>query len=460
MILRTFALVGALIATSGLAATQERAAGRPARPQDVEKIDTFIRHARTGSAVIRPQAAQRLVRIGAPAAARLFELSGDSNEELALMGTALVEVLGQFDHPELRAKLWPALQDPDFPWRPAAARSLAGAPTDDEWGRFESYLDDPIAPVRLAVLEGLFSIGKFEGEETEAEAMQARRERVFLDHAVSALQDQNDMVRRRAAVLLDTLGHGRALAWIVEELERVDTFFDRPTGLTARYDAMNMLMERGVDLGDYVPELPSSAPAGRRSNAEALARIRAEVATRTELMEDRLPEALRGLVPAELPPIARAGAQVSGALLGIELKSCRKGEFYLRWTEDDQLVVGYGNPARIPLPEGTTARLVALSKETQAEVGAKVYWGLPGCDVESYRMPRAKGPADLPQQLIVSKDERPAPDLRPAALSALGAALAASIPEDTALTATDVRTRELARRVRECFASIGGSIGG
>ena len=321
MILRTFALVGALIATSGLAATQEGAAGRPARPQDVEKIDTFIRHARTGSAVIRPQAAQRLVRIGAPAAARLFELSGDSNEELALMGTALVEVLGQFDHPELRAKLWPALQDPNFPWRPAAARSLAGAPTDDEWGRCEGYLDDPIAPVRLAVLEGLFRIGKLEGEGPEAEAMQARRELVFLDHAVSALHDQNDMVRRRAAVLLDTLGHGRALAWIVEELERVDTFFDRPTGLTARYDAMNMLMERGVDLGDYVPELPSSAPAGRKSNAEALARIRAEVATRTELMEARLPEALRGLVPAELPPIARAGAQVSGALLGLELKS-------------------------------------------------------------------------------------------------------------------------------------------
>ena len=77
-------------------------------------------------------------------------------------------------------------------------------------------------------------------------------------------------------------------------------------------------------------------------------------------------------------------------------------------------------------------------------------------------MPRATGPADLPQQLIVSKDERPAPDLRPAALSTLGAALAASIPSDTALTATDVRTREGlgARRVRECFASIGGSIGG
>lgn len=482
MILRSLALAGALLATSPLvlaqdtqglsffgrlavtmastaASTQDDAPKKPVRAKDVEKIDTFIRHARTGSAVIRPQAAQRLVRIGEPAAKRLLELSGDSTEELALMGTALVEVLGQFDEPALRGKLWPAMENGDFPWRPAAARSLAWAPTPGEWDRFTGYLEDPIAPVRHAVLDALFRISQLEGEGKEEKALQASRKRAFLDLAVAALHDENDMVRRRAAVLLDARGHGSALNWIVEELERVDTFFDRPTGLTARYDAMNMLMERGIDLGDYVPELPSAAPKGKRSNAKALAKIREEVANRTDLMNARLPKDLRGLVPAELPPVARAGARVGGALIGLELKSCRKGEFYLRWTEDDQLVVGYGNPAWIPLPEGTTARLVELSKSTQADVGAKVYWGRPGCDVESYRMPRATGPADFPQQLIVSKDEQPAPGLRPAALSKLGAALAASIPTDAKLTDEDGRTRELARRVRACFASIGGAVG-
>ena len=64
------------------------------------------------------------------------------------------------------------------------------------------------------------------------------------------------------------------------------------------------------------------------------------------------------------------------------------------------------------------------------------------------------------QQLILSKDERPAPDLRPAALTALGAALADSIPAGEALDEGDPRTRDLAARVSAAFASIGGAISG
>lgn len=429
------------------------------RKKDLEKVDTFIRHARTGSAVIRPQAAQRLVRIGKPAAERLLELSGDSTADLALMGTAIIEVLGQFDHPELRAKLWPAMEDPDFPWRPAAARSLAWAPEGSEWDRFVGHLDDPIAPVRLGVLEGLFRISQIEGKGEKGVAQQAALKLAFLDHAVAALHDENDVVRRRAAVLLDARGHGNALRWLFEDLMRVDAFFERPTGLNARYEALGFLVERGVDVGEYVPELPTTAAEGERSNAAALTAMLKEIEQRADLMNAKLPEELRGKVPAVVPPIARAGAQVGGAVIGLELKSCRKGEFYLRWTEDDQLVVGYGNPALIPLPEGTTKALVEVSKEIQTNIGQRVFWGRPGCDVESYRMPRAVGPADLPQQLIVSKDERPAAeDLRPGPLTELGAALALSIPSDLDLEGEDVRTRELARRVRECFAAIGGPI--
>jgi hypothetical protein len=79
--------------------------------------------------------------------------------------------------------------------------------------------------------------------------------------------------------------------------------------------------------------------------------------------------------------------------------------------------------------------------------------------MESFRMPRVGEPADARlQQLILSKDERPAPDLRPAALSTLGAAMAASIPGEQALDASDPRTRDLARRLRGAFASIGGPV--
>lgn len=433
---------------------------QPAAPAaDLERIDQAIRHARTGSAVIRPQAAQRLVRMGAPAARRLLELSGTKNSELALMGTSLIEVFGQFEDPGLRARLWPAMEDPDFPWRPAASRSLAWAPEPGEWDRLASYLADPIAPVRLAVLDGLFRLSQPEVREATGAELHDARRRAFLDHAVAALSDENDIVRRRAAVLLDARGHGRALDWIVEELRREDAYFDRPSGLMARYEAMNVLLDRGIDVGDFTPELPTTAPEGRPSNAAALRSIEEQVATRTELMDAKLPADLRGLVPDELPRVARAARPLEGVVLGLELRSCRRGDYYLRWTEDDRLHVGDGHAAWIPLPEGTTARLAALSKELQGELGERVFWGRPGCDAEVFRMPRASGPADLPKQFVVAKDEQPAPDLRPGALTEFGRALAGSIPTDDDLMGADPRTRDLAARVRECFRSIGGPVG-
>lgn len=438
---------------------------RKARPGDVDRIDDFIRHARVGSAMMRPQAANRLVRVGAPAAERLLEVSGKTTADLALLGTSLIEILGQFDSPKLRAKLWPAMEDSEFPWRPATARSLAFAPSDGEWDRFIGYLGDPIAPVRLGVLDALFRISQVEGETAEAKAVQLGRKRAFLDHAQAALFDESDVVRRRAAVLLDARGHGRALLWLLEDLKRSDVFFDRPTGLAARYDAMNQLIDRGIDVGDYDPERPSLPgpeakvqPSNKTSNQAALKAIQEFLEERAGLMEAKLPEDLRGLVPRELPSVARSGAVIEGAVLGLELKSCRRGDFSLRWTEGDQLMVGYGNAARIPLPKGTTAKLVELSKKTQTNVGDQVFWGRPGCDSEAYRMPRINGPTDYPQHMIVSKNEQAAEDLRPGALTEFGAALAGSIPTDKDLLAADPRTRELASRVRGAFASIGGPI--
>ncbi|MEM1452907.1 MAG: hypothetical protein AAGI22_27640 [Planctomycetota bacterium] len=412
--------------------------GKPAVTR--ENIDKLVRHARTGSAVIRPQAADRLVSFGGPAAARLLELSGDSNADLAALGTSLVEVLGRFEDERLRAKLWPALDDSEFPWRPAASRSLGAAPLASERERFEAFLDDPIAPVRLAVLEALSKITEPTDER-------------FLRQAVRQLSDDNDYVRRAAAELLDDRGHGRALLWLVEDLRRVDSYFDQATGEAARYAAMYALLDRGIEVEPYDPAAPATGDNGRAIDA-----IGRTVEARADAMEAKLPEPLRGLVPRELPTIARAGAQVKDAVLGLALKSCRRGDYFLRWTTGDVLVVGYGNPARIQLPEGTTERLAALSGKTLEAAGDRFYWGRPGCDMESFRVPGTKAKGGRPQMLILSKDEQPGSDLRPGALSVLGAAMAASIPAGDDLDAEDPRTRELARRVRDAFASIGGPV--
>lgn len=450
-------------------------------------IDRDIRVARTGSAFIKPQAIRNLIRAGEPAADRLLELTeGKKSADLALFGPSLVEAFGQFEsRPGLRAKLWPLLEDPDFPWRPAAARGLAWAPVAEESERLGAFLDDPIGPVRTAILDGLFRVSRIleadvklaldsgrEGDDVEALEVRAEEaERRFLEAAVRQLSDTEDRVRRRAAILLHSLGHARALRWLVEDLKRVDSFFDLPTGLSARYEALGYLADLGVDVDGSDPEDEESEPwnpegpmnpegdEASAANAAAFARVVASVEALIETSEETLGADERDLVPAVVPPIARASAApITNAVIGLELKSCRRGDFFLRWTVDDQLVVGIGNAARVQLPAGTTARLRVAAERARSAVGDKVFWGRPGCDKEAFVFPRDGSDAGGPMQLIVAKGEEPIENLRPAVLTDFGRVMLESIPRDPELMDDDPRTRDLYRRVREAFRWIGGSV--
>ena len=414
-----------------------------------KKIETFIGHARGGSAVIRPQAANRLVGIGEPAAKRILEFAKGSNAQLVLLGANLIEAFGAFeDSPsgdQLRARLWPALEDSDFPWRPAAARGLRVRPLPSEKERFVRYLDDPIAPVRLAALDALYALTEgAEGEVRDA----------YIKLAVRRLSDESDFVRREAALQLFARGHSYALLWLIEDMRRADSFFGAPTGKTARYEAMRALMARNVELGEYNPELPPDSTVNRDGLADLEARLRKMAAQ----SERQLPPNEQGLLEAGPPPIARAAAPIENAGIGLQLKSCRKGDYYLRWTQDDVLVVGVGNPARIQLATGTTDALVAAGKEAQAPLKDQVFWGRAGCDMEGYYLPRLDTSIPSLLNLIIAKNEEPIEGLRPAPLSEFGAALAASVPSAEELDQEDDRTRALATRVREALASIGGPV--
>ena len=441
-------LVPACDAQEGVAAPVTPAAPE-VDAETAKKIETYLGHARTGSAIIRPQAAERLVRIGEPAAARILEVTGKTNEQLALLGANLIEIFGAFkDSPsgdKLRARLWPALEDSEFPWRPAASRGLSLQPLPKEKERFTRYLDDPIAPVRLAVLDALYTLTRdAKGDERAS----------YLKHAFARLSDENDVVRREAALQLDARGHGGALLWLVEDMRRDDNFFGMPTGQAARYAAMNALIDRNIELGTYNPELPPSVP----MNQEGLAALETKLRARAKAKNAKLPKEERDLLAAGPPPIAQAAPAITDAVIGLQLKSCRRGDFYLRWRTGDVLVVGFGNPALIQLETGATEALVAAAKKAQAPLGDQVFWGRPGCDIEGYFVPRATGDDGSPLQLIIAKNESMIEGLRPATLSEFGAALAASIPSDDDLESSDARTRDLAARIRGAFASIGGPV--
>lgn len=384
------------------------------------KIEKYLDLAREGRVSVRPQAAQRLVRLGAPAAKRLREACGEDGRDLARLGQYLVEVLGELGDPTLRAWLWRDLADRDFPWRGPASRTLAATATADELGPFRECLGDYLGQVREA------AIG----------ALERLDDRASLELVRPLLEDQNDRVRRAAAALLDRWGEPWALAWLVEDLRRGDRFFGMPLGEQARFDAIRVLAERlGSDHG-YRAELGPDDPGNRRAIEEL-----AEVVKRRA----------KG-VTVELPDLARAVGEWEGDVLGLELRSCRRGEYYLRWNEKDLLYVGTGNAVAIELEKGTVARLRRLVRERAAVLGDERYWGAPGCDLEQLHVIDEKGED---QSFLVSKGPDPVSDLRPGPLDEVVRLLLETLPDEPA---EDPRVSALRTHVVEALQAIGGEL--
>ena len=402
-------------------------------PQDLEQLITA---ARTGRTVIRPQAARRIVRLWSQSepegqaniVQRLRAESGNSPATLSQLGPALVEVLGEFGDENLRRLLWRSLSDTDFPWRPYAARSLAAHPTATEAPRFLAALADPIPPVRVAAIVAVANLDQLN---------QAPTVRPLLN-------DVDDRVRRTAADTLIECGEASAMWWLYEELLREDRFFDRPAGEQARYQAWNLLSPRLGKITEATPFDPGLRPSGPE-NVASLAAVRA-----------RLVELDAGERP-DLPPQSRAGGEVPTELLGIELRSCRKGEVFLRWTANDLLLVGQGNPARVMLPEGTVQALLSATAEARTGLGDKRLFGSPGCDMEQFHV--RLGRSSSATQWIVSCGPDPVPDLRPAELNTLGRALLAAIPQIPANeVAADARLAQLRERTHAALQAIGGEL--
>lgn len=415
------ALAAALLATASPApaaeslpnVTQEGAAAG-------SELERLLRLAREGTPVVRPQAADELARLGPEAAAFVLAAAGEGNAGLARLGRELVGALGKFEEPRLRVRLWSALADPDFPWRPQAALTLAENPRAEEAERLVGLASDPLAAVRGAGVEAIVRLG-LEDRCTLLEAL---------------LADPDDRVRRLAAAALDRFGRRWALLWLVEDLRRDDRFFQQRTGMTARFDAARLLGER---LGEDLGLRPGSDP----TEPEARAAI--------ERVERRVLE-LAGESRRELPPIARAGVLEGEAVLGLEVRSCRQGEHFLRWTLEDELWVGTGNATRIALPEGTTRRLMESAAALADQIGPRGAWGEPGCDLEQLHLslPSTRRPTTY----RASKGPDPDPDLRPLPLGRHYAQLVASIPAQASAPGAP----HLRETIAAALAAVGGPL--
>ena len=400
---------GPLIALA-LLAIPLSAIGGSAQEEAESDVDRYLRLAREASPVVRPQAARRLVGLGEEAAARVLELTGGEPRGYARLGRDVVEILGELPGAELRADLWESLDDRDFPWRPSVARTLGKTAGADEAEPFIACLADPLAAVRTA---GIAALGVLD-DMTRAEAVRP------------LLADPHDRVRREAAVLLDRWGDPRTLWHLVEDLKRTDRFLELDTGKLARFESIRLLSARFGERFGFAAEKAPTTP---------------ENATAIERFEERVRDATGGAA-YELPEVAKAGSVSERAILGLEIRSCRRGEFFLRWTEEDVLLVGTGNPARIGLTPGVSAALASQVRESVESLGDEVFWGEPGCDSETFTIPEAGGM----RVLRVSKGPWEVQGLRPTGLLLAAEAMLSTLAEES----------ELEQGVRAALTAVGG----
>ncbi|MEZ5978700.1 MAG: HEAT repeat domain-containing protein [Planctomycetota bacterium] len=389
-------------------------------PDDVQ-AKRMLEIARTGAPGKRPQAAARLATLGEAAARALRDVVGATNDDLGTLGPELLPAIAGVGDAELRARVWSAVHDSDFPYRPAATTALARTATADELGAFEALLEDPLSYTRSAAVEAFAVVD----------------DRAKEDVVRGLLRDPSDIVRRAAADLLATWGEAWALRWLVEDLGRTDRFFELETGRNARYESARVLrghLDREL-FGYKAGDEPTTA-----ENVAAIAAVREAV------------EARAGADAPRPPDFALVSDEVVDGVLGLEIRSCRRGEYFLAVTDDDRLLVGTGHPRSFALRPGAAERLVALAAKEFAEPDTTPLYGEFGCDQECYRLGAGDGERFV---VRVMKGPQGPKDLRPERLDATAGALLAEIPEDLRLEGDD---RGFVEELRDALRAVGGAL--
>ncbi|MBL4771827.1 MAG: hypothetical protein JKY61_11975, partial [Planctomycetes bacterium] len=214
--------------------------GRKKREITPARLEKLIRAATQGSPVVRPQAAQRLMKMGPVAHSAVLEHIA-SKTDLFAVGPELLEVAATLALPgeartaALRVQFWKQVAQRDFPWRAALVSGLGKNPQAGEQDRFVELLGDRMLAVRLAALRR-FSVGD---SEDLLPILQAR-----------LLVETEGVARRALARRAVEAGHAQSLWVLFGELSRNDYFFDQPVGLIARLEAAR-------DLKVLLPEGPA-----------------------------------------------------------------------------------------------------------------------------------------------------------------------------------------------------------
>lgn len=299
---------------------------------------------------LQAQAVRRLLDRGGPAVAEALTGFVRARGRSAL-SLACTEAMGELKDPRIAALLRELVADPGFYWRPAAMKALAehADPADREL--FREALGDRLWGCRVGAIRGLERLG-------DREATPRLRE---------LLGDEVYDVRAQAARSLYALGDSSGLPVLVEALRADAVWFDIDYGQIAREDAWNFLKKVAGDDFGYKPwDSPEHRAAG-------LAKFEAWVARAFPDWRERVPEK------------ARARADRTEYVFGYELRSCQKGDFFLRLDASGNFVLGYFTLERVAL-SAEERRMLEEALQKVRGVDRSIPYGQGGCDFEQYTL--------------------------------------------------------------------------
>lgn len=265
----------------------------------------------------------------------------------------LVDAIAKSDGGEATRTLlrdWAA--DRAFAWRAQALGGLARRADPVDHARFREGLADKSHAFRIEAARGLLEVA---GDDGDREAV------------AGLLRDDDPRCRVRVALALLARDDPRGVAEIVVAIEGQDRrFLDDPWGAREAQECVRALRDLDVD---------ASAAVGAPSPERDAARERLRAWARGRLPDAALPDAL--------PP---TDADFDG---GLEIRSCRNGDVFFRWTNSGRVAFGLS-----PLREATLdGDAIAALRDALAKTPGVAVHGTVICDFLRVRATAADGVA-------------------------------------------------------------------
>ncbi|MGE0143679.1 MAG: HEAT repeat domain-containing protein [Planctomycetota bacterium] len=310
-------------------------------PDFARDLDNAIGHKRFA---VRRAAAGKLAAAGDAAVPTLRSwLAEHDRNDLPL---EVIDAIARHEPsgPATRDLLRELAKDREFYWRSHALSGLVRALDPADRARFRAAIDDPAHLFRIEGARGLIGLGFADGDESAV---------------ISLVSDHDPRVRLRVALALFGMGDRRAateIALAIAGSSRV--FLDDPFGAREATEAIRGLRDLGVDVEGLDADDATARSAARARVFHVLGVKQDTLDVAASVGSLREPEGM---------------AAVDG---GLELRSCVRGDLFLRWTADGRFFEGLGPIREFSVPLEDWA---AVRRELSELAGTAVH-GVVICD--------------------------------------------------------------------------------